>query len=218
MSSHLLNTHSFTHICTQTPTNKCLRGVCKILYVPVALSSLSIATIHPSVKEHTAHIHMANTFYTQVQMKSHPQFHTLSPFLSGFALIILLPLPISTHLSPTNSSSPTQWPITQHAVTDTCNANIINQYQWNCVEGLSEMKVPAVPILFPLNLICKPKMAALMTGSKVFPTNFMGHDPKIIGFQPNDNPITMPIKADSMQANYQLQPRVQIRAHHFLFE
>lgn len=45
-------------------------------------------------------MHIANTFYTQVQMKSRPQFHTLSPFLSGFALIILLPLPISTHLSP----------------------------------------------------------------------------------------------------------------------
>lgn len=152
-------------------------------------------------------------------MKSHPQFHALSLLFSlGLCSLFCSLSPSLRIFSPTNSSSPTQWPITQHAVTDTCNANIINQYQWNCVEGLCEMKVPAVPILLPLNLICKPKMAALMTGSKVFPTNFMGHDPKIIGFQPNDNPITMPIKADSMQANYQLQPRVQIRAHHFLFE
>jgi hypothetical protein len=47
-------------------------------------------------------------------------------------------------------------------------------------------------------------MVALMTGSKVSSTDFMGHDPKIIGSQPNDNPITMPIKANFMLSNYQI--------------
>lgn len=145
-----------------------------------------------------------------MQMKRRPQFD-----------VLLIPLPGTfppSHLFSSTSSSLKQWPITQHAGTDTCKVNIINQYQWNCVEGRSQVSLPAVPISLPLNLICKPKMAAWMTGSKVFPTNFMGHEPKIIGFQPNDNPITTPIKADSMQANYQLQPSVQILTYHFLFE
>lgn len=153
-----------------------------------------------------------------MQMKRRTQFDALPPFSSPFSLFHYLTRSLSSHLSSSTSSSPKQWPITQHAGTDTCKVNIINQYQWNCVEGRSQVSLPAVPISLPLNLICKPKMAARMTGSKVFPTNFMGHEPKIIGFQPNDNPITTPIKADSMQANYQLQPSVQILTYHFLFE
>ncbi len=118
-----------------------------------------------------------------MQMKRRPQFDVLPPFYSPFSLFHYLTHCLSSHLSSSTSSSPKQWPITQHAGTDTCKVNIINQYQWNCVEGRSQVSLPAVPISL-LNLICKPKMAARMTGSKVFPTNFMGHEPKIIGFSP----------------------------------
>lgn len=95
----------------------------------------------------------------------------------------------------------------------TCYANIINQSGPDCCcRNSRDLRVPAVrrylyflflstpPFTFTRSLSFHffaekkktekahlrkaPKMADLMTATEVFLTNFMGHDPKIIAFQP----------------------------------
>lgn len=131
--------------------------------------------------------------HKQLQIKSPPVFTFFKFSTSHLYLInpLSLYLPLSP-LSPATSECWVWWAITQHGVSELALPamliSLINraQIRFAVIQRIQgSQRCTGIFFFSTKKLICEaPKMANLMMDREVFPANFMGHDPKIIGFQP----------------------------------